>query len=84
MSADLDDLMGRATADVERSVDPIPAATLDGVRSAVRRRRVLRHVGDTVACLALVGAVGAAAVLGSRDAVPPAHTPAPTATVTAP
>jgi hypothetical protein len=84
VSADLDDLMGRATADVERSVDPIPAATLDGVRSAVRRRRVLRHVGDTVACLALVGAVGAAAVLGSRDAVPPAHTPAPTATVTAP
>lgn len=92
---DLGKLLGSTEASIERVHDGARPAAGPLARTVrrVRRRRAVRHAGQSVAGLALVGAAGTVVWLGGRDADGPAPavtptvtqapTPAPTSTSTA-
>jgi len=84
VTGDLDDLLVRAADDRESALSAVPADTLAHVRTAVRRRRRLRHTVESIGTVAVVGAVVAAVTLGGSRAPLPAvtPTPSPTSTVT--
>jgi hypothetical protein len=82
MSSELDALLARAAGEIESSAGPLGTTALAQVRRRVHRRRVVRHVGESVAGVAAAGAVGTVVWIGmDRTPTPPAG---PTPTVTSP
>lgn len=84
MAGDLENLMAQAAGDLEAAVPPVPSDTLTHLRTAVRQRRLRRHATESVGALAVVGALAAAATLGTRYAPEPAVTPTPTTSASVP
>lgn len=84
MSSELDALLARAAGEIEGSTSPLGGTALAQVRRRVHRRRVVRHVGESVAGVAAAGVVGTAVWLGSDRAPTPPASPAPTVTSPAP
>ncbi|MGW6130351.1 hypothetical protein ACWFNE_10020 [Cellulomonas sp. NPDC055163] len=82
MSGDLDDLLARTEDALARAVEEPEAAVLARVRGAVRRRRAVRHAGETFLGVAAVAVVGTTVWFGiDRDAPAPAVTSVPSPSV---
>ncbi|WP_243886295.1 hypothetical protein [Cellulomonas fengjieae] len=82
MSDDLHALLARAAEQIEGAAPALEGGRLGVVRSAARRRRVVRRATESFAAVGVVGALGAGLWFGLGQSAPDPVVPVETQTVT--